>query len=139
MKKDIENREDLFRLMETFYGRLLSDPSISYLFTDVAKIDLHHHLPVLVNFWDMVLFGSDVYRNNTMQIHASLHQKSALNKEHFKTWLGYFNQTIDEIFEGEKTELAKQRAISVANLMQIKIAKEGERTVRQAHDDTTQH
>ena len=59
MKHDIENREDLLKLVTSFYDKLLADPSISYLFTDVAKIDLDHHLPVLVDFWDMILFHSD--------------------------------------------------------------------------------
>ena len=40
---------------------------ISYLFTDIAKIDLEHHLPVLVDFWDSILFNSDTYRKNAMQ------------------------------------------------------------------------
>ena len=35
--KDIENRKDIDVLMRDFYGRLLSDPSIGYVFTDVAK------------------------------------------------------------------------------------------------------
>jgi len=33
-----------------------------------------------------------------------------------------FNQTIDELFEGEKAEQAKQRALSIATVMQINIA-----------------
>ena len=43
-KKDIENREDLLLLMQEFYKKLLADKSINYLFTDVAKINLAHHL-----------------------------------------------------------------------------------------------
>ena len=50
-KKDIENREDLHLLMQAFYKKLLSDDSINYLFTDVAKIDILQHIPVLVDFW----------------------------------------------------------------------------------------
>jgi hemoglobin len=50
-KKDIENREDLLLLMQEFYKKLLTDDSINYLFIDVAKIDLPHHLPILVDFW----------------------------------------------------------------------------------------
>ncbi|MBL7708386.1 MAG: hypothetical protein JNJ86_04910, partial [Chitinophagaceae bacterium] len=54
MKKDITSREDLLILVTLFYEKLLADDSISYIFTDVAKIDLSHHLPVLVDFWDSV-------------------------------------------------------------------------------------
>lgn len=121
MKKDIANREDLFTLLTQFYNKLLDDKSISYLFTDVAKIDLHHHLEILVDFWDSILFQSDSYRKNAMQPHMILHQKSPLHKHHFETWLGYFNQTVDELFEGDKASLAKERALGIATVMQIKI------------------
>ncbi|HTH32639.1 MAG TPA: group III truncated hemoglobin [Lacibacter sp.] len=121
MKTDISNRKDLELLMETFYNKLLADDSISYLFTDVAKIDLPKHLPVLADFWDSILFQSDTYRKNAMKVHTDLHKQSPLQQQHFKTWLGYFHETVDELFEGDKAELAKQRATSIATVMQIKL------------------
>ena len=122
MKKDIANREDLLKLVTLFYNKLLSDKSISYLFTDVAKIDLPHHLDILVDFWDSVLFQHDVYRKNAMQPHLILHSKSPLQKRHFEIWLRYFNESVDELFEGEKAFLAKERALSIATVMRIKIS-----------------
>ena len=122
MKKDISNREDLLKLVTLFYNKLVADRSISYLFTDIAKIDLLHHRDILVNFWDSVLFQNDVYRKNAMQPHLVLHQRSPLQKDHFKTWLTYFNESVDELFEGEKAFLAKERALSIATVMQIKIS-----------------
>ncbi|HLF45383.1 MAG TPA: group III truncated hemoglobin [Chitinophagaceae bacterium] len=121
MKNDIGNREDLLKLITCFYDKLLADNSINYLFTEVAIIDLPHHLDVLVDFWDNILFQNDTYRKNAMQPHLILHQKSALQKHHFDIWLKYFNNTVDELFEGEKTFLAKERALSIATVMQIKI------------------
>ena len=122
MKKDIADRNDLLKLLTLFYSKLLADRSISYLFTDIAKIDLPHHMETLVNFWDSVLFQNDVYRKNAMQPHLVLHQKSPLQKHHFETWLTYFNESVDELFEGEKALLAKERALSIATVMQIKIS-----------------
>lgn len=121
-RKDIENRDDLLLLIQQFYKKLLSDDSISYLFTDVAKINLEHHLPVLVDFWDSILFQSDTYHKNAMQPHLALHSKSPLQKHHFDTWLSYFKQTVDELFEGETAFIAKERATSIATVMQIKIS-----------------
>lgn len=120
--KDIENRDDLLLLVQGFYDKLLSDPSISYIFTDVVKIDIKLHLPVLVDFWEMVLFHADTYRKNVLQLHTNLHTLEPLTKEHFTTWLNYFTATVDELFEGEKALVAKQRAQSIATVMQIKIA-----------------
>lgn len=125
MKADIKNREDLLQLVTRFYEKLLADDSISYLFTDIAKIDLPHHLPVLVDFWDSILFQSDTYQKNAMQPHLSLHQQSPLQKHHFETWLRYFKESTDELFEGEKAFMAKERATSIATVMQIKISQLG--------------
>ncbi|TWI83215.1 hemoglobin [Lacibacter cauensis] len=121
MKQDIRNREDIRLLMERFYDKLLADESISYLFTDVAKINLDEHFPVLVDFWDSILFQADTYQKNAMKPHVDLHQQSPLQAHHFKTWLGYFIATVNELFEGEKAELARQRATSIATVMQIKV------------------
>lgn len=120
MKKDISNREDLLLLVTLFYEKLLADNSISYIFTDVAKIDLSHHLPVLVDFWDSVLFQSDTYHKNAMQPHMNLHRQSPLLKSHFETWLRYFKETVDELFTGDNAYIIKERATSIATIMQIK-------------------
>jgi hemoglobin len=121
MKKDISSREDLQQLVSKFYEKLLADDSINYLFTDVAKVNLDHHLPVLVDFWDNILFQSDTYRKNAIQPHIILHQQSQLQPQHFETWLRYFNESVDELFEGEKAFLAKERALSIATVMKIKL------------------
>lgn len=119
-KRDIENRDDLLQLMQSFYKKLLADNSINYLFTEVAKIDLTHHFPVLVDFWDAVLFQSDTYQKNAMQPHIALHQKSPLLKHHFETWLQYFKESVDEQFLGDNAFIIKERATSIATVMQIK-------------------
>lgn len=119
-KKDIESREDLLLLMQEFYKKLLADSSISYLFTDVAKINLGHHLPVLVDFWDSVLFQSVTYQKNAMQPHLAIHQKSPLTQHHFETWLRYFKESVDELFSGANAFIIKERATSIATVMQIK-------------------
>jgi hemoglobin len=119
-KKDIENRDDLLLLIQQFYKKLLADNSINYLFTDVANVNLDHHFPVLVDFWDSVLFQSDTYRKNAMQPHMALHQKSPLARHHFETWLRYFKETVDELFAGDNTFIIKERATSIATVMQIK-------------------
>ena len=121
-KKDITTREDIELLMNTFYSRLLADESINYIFTDVARINMQTHMPILADFWESILLNKNVYQNNTMKIHMDLNEKAPLTKTHFDTWLNHFNTTVDELFEGNIALLAKQRARSVATIMQIKIA-----------------
>lgn len=107
--------------MSAFYDKLLNDDSINYIFTDVAQIDLPNHLPHIVDFWEQVILNSGVYQKNVMKVHLDLNELSALTPEHFRTWLSYLNETIDEHFFGEKAELMKTRALSIATVMQIKM------------------
>ncbi|MEO5782197.1 MAG: group III truncated hemoglobin [Ginsengibacter sp.] len=121
VKTDIATREDIELLMNTFYNRLLNDENINYIFTDVAQIDMKTHIPI-ADFWESVLLNKNVYYNNTMKIHMDLNEKTPLTKIHFEIWLKHFTNTVDELFEGNIALLAKQRAKSVATVMQIKIA-----------------
>ena len=122
MRRDIESRDDLFILLTRFYEGLLKDESISYIFTDIAKVDMQEHIPVIVDFWDMVLFEAPTYKKNAIKPHLILNQKSKFEKHHFDTWLSHFNNTVDELFEGDVAFMAKQKAKSIATIMQIKMS-----------------
>lgn len=41
MKDDISTRGDIELLMNVFYERLLGDDRISYIFTDVVRLDIY--------------------------------------------------------------------------------------------------
>lgn len=118
---DIQNRQDLERLMHRFYAKLLADDSIRYIFTDVAQIDLPRHLPHIVDFWELSILHTGNYKKNVMQVHVDIHRKEALTRAHFETWLGHFNDSVDEHFAGHNAELIKTRALSIATVMQIKM------------------
>ena len=45
MKKDIENREDIILLVNTFYNSVKENKTLGYIFNDVAKIEWESHLP----------------------------------------------------------------------------------------------
>lgn len=119
--KDIENQEDLYLLVDEFYKKLLADDKISYIFTDVVKIKLEEHLPILVTFWSQAVLGSGGYTKNLTQIHLDVSGKSYLSPELFKIWLDHFYTSVDEHFAGIKAEQIKTNALSIATVMQIKI------------------
>jgi hemoglobin len=121
---DIQNQDDLYLLVDEFYKRLLSDPAISYLFTEVVKIKIEEHLPVLVTFWSQVVLGTGGYTRNLIQIHLDINQKEYLSPELFQIWLGHFNATVDAYFIGTNAEKIKTNALNIATMMQIKIAQE---------------
>jgi hemoglobin len=121
MKKDIENREDLVLLLNLFYQKAFKDELIGRFFTEVVPLDLNTHIPVIADFWESVVFGSRGYRKNVMEVHQHIHQLSSIKKEHLNQWIKLFSETVDELFEGEKAILIKQRAKSIATLMDIKL------------------
>lgn len=121
MKTDIRNREDIAELVNAFYEKVKKDDLIGYLFNDVAKVNWEKHLPIMYDFWEGVLFQRVQYAGNPMAAHMKLNVQSPLRSEHFTRWKELFLQTINEHFEGEIAELARQRAVSIATVMQIKV------------------
>jgi hemoglobin len=121
MQNDISNRDDIKTLVDHFYTKVRRDETIGYLFNDVAKVNWEHHLPRMYDFWENIIFQTGTFTGNPMVAHAQLHQKSPLTPAHFERWLQLFLETVNELFEGEKAELAKQRAQSIATMMQIKV------------------
>lgn len=120
MKKDITSREDIDAVMRSFYTKALSDEVIGFYFTEVTHLDLLKHLPVIGDFWESVLLNNNVYHNNPMQVHQHINQLSPFANKHFEQWVKLFCCTVDELFEGDVAELAKQRATSIATVMRIK-------------------
>lgn len=122
--KDIENNDDLYLLVDAFYKKLLSDSSISYIFTEVVKIKLEEHLPILVTFWSQSLFNTGGYFKNLTNIHLDINAKEYLYPELFIIWLNHFNNSVDEKFSGSNAEKIKTQALSIATVTQIKIQNE---------------
>lgn len=119
---DIQTQEDLYLLVDEFYKKLLTDDAISYIFTDVVKIKILEHLPILVTFWSQAILGTGGYTRNLTEIHLDIDRKEHLTPELFSIWLGHFNQSVDENFIGPKAEQIKTQALSIATIMQIKIS-----------------
>jgi hemoglobin len=111
---DIETREDVERLVRAFYSRAMTDPIIGFLFTEIARLDLEAHVPVISNFWETILLGAQSYRGGAFRPHAELHMKVPLRSAHFQRWVVLWWETIDELFAGERAELAKAHAARVA-------------------------
>ena len=124
MKKDIENRADIELLVNEFYKKVKADDLIGYIFTEVAKINWEKHLPHMYDFWENTLFYTGAYEGNPMELHKHLHRVMPLKTEHFAQWNKLFLSTVDELYKGKNAKLAKQRAISISTVMQIKILKE---------------
>lgn len=122
MKPDITNRNDIEKMVNTFYDKVKKDETIGFFFNDVAHVNWEIHLPKMYDFWEGIIFGGSKYSGNPIQKHVLLHQLERMEKKHFDHWLKLFDENLSENFEGINTELAKQRALSIATVMQIKIS-----------------
>ena len=121
MKKDIETRNDIESLLNDFYKKAFKDDLIGRFFTEVVPLNLETHLPLIADFWESVLLDGKGYRKNVMEIHRDISNKSKIEKEHFDRWVQLFTESVNNLFEGPKANLAKQRAASIATMMNIKI------------------
>ena len=122
MKKDIENMEDILRFFHQFYDKLLNDDLFIPFFKQIKEEGkMEEHIQVMSNFWDNILFYSGKYEGNPMEKHVVMNLITRFQPEHFTTWLKYFNATMDELYSGEKTTLAKERAASIAAVMEKKM------------------
>ncbi len=122
MLKDIQNREDISLIMKEFYVKLLDDKLVKHFFEDIIQQNhLEHHLETITDFWNSILFNDTTYQKNAMQPHLILNKIKPFKKVHFKTWLHHFNSSVDENFKGEKAQMAKTRALSIATVMEIRM------------------
>src|SRR4051794_41972639 len=92
----------------------MTDPIIGFIFTDVAHLDVEAHVPQIAPFWETILLGAQSYRGGAFRPHAALHMRVRLRSGHFERWLVLWRTTVDELFAGERAELAKAHAQRVA-------------------------
>lgn len=112
--KEITTKNDVDLLVNTFYSKVLKDEQLSPFF---KHLNFEVHLPKMIQFWSFVLLDEAGYTTDVTKKHSNM----PLKKEHFDRWIALFHTTVDELFEGEKAELAKQRATLVGWTIQSKM------------------
>ena len=63
---DLHDRDDVYTLVSELYRRVFTDDLLGPIFVDIARMDLDHHLPIICDFWETVLFGARLYRRNAL-------------------------------------------------------------------------
>ncbi len=121
MKKDIENRTDIELLVNTFYTKVIADNKLGYIFNDVALVNWSTHFLIMYDFWENVILFTGSYEGNPVNLHKHLHHIQPLDKTHFNRWNKLFLDTVNELFEGSKADLAKERALSISGIISKKI------------------
>ncbi len=118
VKSDIKNKKDIELMVKTFYTSLLTNEIIKPVFVNT---DFEKHMPHMIAFWSFVLLDESGYTTNVFDKHIHL----AIKKEHFAIWLEHFEKTVNNLFEAEKAEMAKQRAQTIAYTFEKKLEQIG--------------
>jgi len=119
--KDLENIKDVEFLVDEFYQKVVVDELIGKFFTIVVNFEWEVHIPIMVSFWETVLFGKASYKGNPMVKHVELNKLSKLEPVHFERWLKLWKETVNENFIGEKAQEAVTKAETIAKLMESKL------------------
>ncbi len=82
-----------------------------------SKVNWDEHLPLLINFWDTMIFRSNAYHGAPLQKHLDLD----VTKEHFERWVMIFCETVDARFIGPIAEQMKNAARSIAHTFQLRM------------------
>ncbi|MGK0278517.1 MAG: hemoglobin [Litorivivens sp.] len=121
MKTELKSRTEIILMVNTFYDKVKADDQISHFFNEVIKVDWVTHLPKMYDFWETTIFHKAVYSGNPIKVHQNVNSLMRMKADHFKHWIKLFIETVNELFIGEYAEIAKQRAISIATVMQMKV------------------
>jgi hemoglobin len=122
MKHDIQNRADVKLLVTNFYDKIRKDDVLGPIFNGRIS-HWEAHLEHLTDFWESSLFFVNKYKGNPLEKHAEVDASinNTINEHHFGIWLNYWMQTLDELFEGEKVTIAKNRARKMGTFIYIKL------------------
>lgn len=122
MKHDIQTRDDVFLLVSSFYIKVRKDAVLGPFFNNVIT-DWDAHIDRLTNFWESSLFLKTKYLGNPLEVHVKVDQENnnSITELHFGLWLNLWFETIDELFEGEYADNAKQRARKMGTFLYLNI------------------
>jgi len=116
--EDISTKEDIIKMVHTFYEKVQSDDLIGPVFNGkIAPENWPKHLDKMISFWTTVLFAEQGYRGNPFARHIGL----GLEKKHFDRWIGLFKEIVKENFEGPKASEAIMRAEKMRVMFELKL------------------
>ena len=121
VKRDISKPKDIHRIVDGFFKKVRKDNLLAPYFADKTQEEWDAFLPVMYSFWENVLFYSGGYTSNPMQRHKEMNDMKSFSQEHFTRWLNLMSEVVDKWYAGEKAEMMKERARSIATIMQVKI------------------
>lgn len=109
----ITNRDDISLLVHTFYDKIRQHELLGPIFNGhISEEQWPAHLSKLTDFWESNLFGVRTFRGSPSKAHVNVDKNlnHTISQNHFAQWLQLWFETIDELFEGELADRAKEMA-----------------------------
>lgn len=122
--KEIQNRDDVYLLVSTFYNKIKQDNFIGPFFLRaIPASEWDEHLEKLTDFWETNLFFVKKYKGNPMQVHQKLDVTNnyTITQKYFGKWLELWISTLDELFYGEKAVKAKNSSRNISFMLFLKM------------------
>jgi len=111
--RQIDNRSDINILVNSFYSKVRVDELLVPIFNaHISDDKWPEHLDKLTDFWETNLFGVAKFKGNPTQKHINVDKNLnySIEQKHFGRWLQIWFETIDELYEGEYADKAKNSA-----------------------------
>ena len=121
MKNDITSRNDIEQIIVRFYELSFQDERLGKIFKEISPLHLETHVPLVTDFWEGILLDGEKYRGNVTEKHFNVNKLTTLTKTDVDNWYNHWEKAVDSLYEGEKAEMAKFRARSIANIMSYKM------------------
>nr|MBI1230354.1 globin [Cytophagales bacterium] len=124
LQKDITSRIDVSRLVRTFYSKVRLHDALGPIFNGIID-DWESHLERLTDFWEMILLqtGPGAGKFNPVAVHKSVDRQvnNSIEQRHFGNWLELWFRTIEELYQGENANYAKEHARNMAHILFFRI------------------
>lgn len=121
---EIGSRKEVDFLVRKFYDRVRLHPELGPIFNGVVA-DWETHFIHLSDFWEMILLhtGPGGGRFNPVKVHREVDKAVdySIEQAHFGNWLELWFSTLDEFFEGDIANYAKEHARKMAHMLFMRI------------------
>lgn len=115
--RTIKNRNDINKLVNMFYAKVRKDDLLGSIFNShIPEEEWPAHLQKLTDFWETNLFGIPKFKGSPTQKHIRVDKNlnHTVEQLHFGRWLQLWFTTVNELYEGELAEKAKNSARKMA-------------------------
>lgn len=122
MKRQIVDTSDIEILIDTFYAKVLRHPELSYFFSESVG-NWAVHKQHFIRYWSAQILFTDSYQGTPLHRHIEVdqHFERSFTRAHFEEWVRLWEESVNELFIGEKAELAIESGKNMAKNIYFKM------------------